>query len=115
MAREATKEATSSGTGGAKAATEVEEEEEGAGGTKEQPTQANHPPTMQGTSHQYHPCEFYKVHKCCTYPTLLQRAVILIKLFQPILTKPDLLEPEQIKDTNTKGKHSIQSKHHKRE
>ena len=89
MAREATKEATSSGTGGAKAATEVEEEEEGAGGTKEQPTQANHPPTMQGTSHQYPPCEFCKVRAGVTYRTLPRSAVILNKPFQPILAKPD--------------------------
>ena len=40
VAREATKQATSSGTEGAKAATEVEEAEEGAGGDKEQPTKA---------------------------------------------------------------------------
>ena len=76
VARDATKDATSSGTGGAKAATEVEEEEEGVGGTNEQPTQANHPPTMQGTSHQYPPCEFYKVHACGTHRMLPRSASI---------------------------------------
>ena len=83
-------------------------------------------PYMKCTCHPYSQCEFYKDHACGTNRRLPWSMVILNKLFQLPLTKPDLSQPEQIKDkqrdkswipiTRAYQRENINySKHYKRE